>query len=148
MFCLPELNRIVLEQKIDDRLLYLANTWLLNKPNMTQGIELFRPFVCDAMLAPVLHDILRSDWIEERKERSGTNNELKLGVLQLKVCHKEQDRFHVICPRFNMLAHGQQCAQSHDHSDNLGKDETVRLHPLVCSAMCRGLCCRSHMYRM
>lgn len=79
---MPELNRIVLEQKNDDGLLYLANKWLLNKSNMNEGIELFGPFVCDAMLAPVLHDILRSDWIEERKELGETNNELKLGWAQ------------------------------------------------------------------
>lgn len=79
---MPELNRIVLEQKNDDGLLYLANKWLLNKNNMNEGIELFGPFVCDAMLAPVLHEILRSDWIEERKELADNNNELKLGWAQ------------------------------------------------------------------
>ena len=79
---LPELNRIVLEHKNDDGLLYLANKWLWNKENMTDGIELFGPFVCEAMLAPVLHVILRSDWIENRKELGETNNELKLGWAQ------------------------------------------------------------------
>lgn len=79
---MPELNRIVLEQKNDDGLLYLANKWLLNKNNMNEGIELFGPFVCDTMLAPVLHEILRSDWIEERKELADNNNELKLGWAQ------------------------------------------------------------------
>ena len=49
---------------------------------MNEGIELFGPFVCDAMLSPVLHEILRSDWIEERKEVLETNNELKLGWAQ------------------------------------------------------------------
>lgn len=79
---LPELNRIVLEQKNDDGLLYLANKWLSTRKNMNEGIELFGPFVCDAMLAPVLHKILRSDWIEERKELGETNNKLKLGWAQ------------------------------------------------------------------
>ncbi|KAJ7983465.1 hypothetical protein DPEC_G00378130 [Dallia pectoralis] len=56
---MPELNRIVLEQKNDDGLLYLANKWFSGKANMNEGIELFGPFVCDAMLAPVLHKLLR-----------------------------------------------------------------------------------------
>lgn len=75
---LPELNRILLQQKNHNRLLYLTNKWLLNKDNMNESIELFGPFACDAMLAPVLHKILRSDWMEERKERRGANNELTL----------------------------------------------------------------------
>lgn len=79
---LPELNRIVLEHKNDDGILYLANKWLLNKDNMNEGIELFGSFVCDALLAPVLHEILRSDWIKERKDLGETNNELKLGWAQ------------------------------------------------------------------
>lgn len=79
---LPELNRVVLEHKNDDGLLYLTNKWLSNKENMDEGIELFGAFVCDAMLAPVLHEILRSDWIEDRKEAGETNNELKLGWAQ------------------------------------------------------------------
>ena len=79
---LPHLNRIVLEQKNDDCLLYLTNKWLLNRNNRNEGIELFGPFVRDAMLAPVLHEILRSDWIQERKEMYETNNELKLGWAQ------------------------------------------------------------------
>ncbi|KAL0961663.1 hypothetical protein UPYG_G00353160 [Umbra pygmaea] len=73
---------MVLEQKNDDGLLYLANKWLLNRENVSQCIELFGPFACDAMLAPVLHEILRSDWIEERKELCETNNDLKLGWAQ------------------------------------------------------------------
>ena len=79
---LPELNRIVLEQKNDDGLLELTNKWLWNKENLGEGIEVFGAFVCDAMLAPVLHAILRSDWIEKRKELGETNNELKLGWAQ------------------------------------------------------------------
>ncbi|KAJ8009928.1 hypothetical protein DPEC_G00069250 [Dallia pectoralis] len=70
------------EQKNDDGLLYLANKWLSGKANMNEGIELFGRFVCDAMLAPVLHKLLRSDWLEERKELCETNNELKLGWAQ------------------------------------------------------------------
>ena len=49
---------------------------------MKEGIELFGPFVCDAMLAPLLHVILRSDWIEERKRLMETSNQLKLGWAQ------------------------------------------------------------------
>lgn len=79
---LPELNRVVLEQKNDDGLLYLVNKWLLNKENVNEGIELFGPFTCDAMLAPVLHEILRSEWITKRKDLGETNNELKLGWAQ------------------------------------------------------------------
>lgn len=76
---LPELNRIVLEQKNNDGLLHLVNRWLLNKENMNKAIELFGPFVCDAILTPLLHEILRSDRIEEHKVLGETSNELKLG---------------------------------------------------------------------
>ncbi|TKS64993.1 hypothetical protein D9C73_027785 [Collichthys lucidus] len=79
---LPELNRIVLEQKNDDGLLHLANKWLLHKENMNDAIEVFGPFACDAVLAPVLREILRSQWIDERKHLGETNNELKLGWAQ------------------------------------------------------------------
>lgn len=77
--CTPELNQIVLQQKNDDGLLYLLHRWSENDKHMKQGIELFGPFVCDAVLAPVLHYVLRSDWIEERKELEDSNNELQLG---------------------------------------------------------------------
>ncbi|KAE8287285.1 hypothetical protein D5F01_LYC13323 [Larimichthys crocea] len=79
---LPELNRIVLEQKNDDGLLHLANKWLSDKENMNDGIEVFGPFACDAVLAPVLGEILRSQWINERKDLGETSNELKLGWAQ------------------------------------------------------------------
>lgn len=79
---IPELNRMVIEQKNDDGLLYLTNKWLLSKESLSEAIELFGPFACDALLAPVLHKILRSSWIEARKEQHKANNALKLGWAQ------------------------------------------------------------------
>lgn len=49
---------------------------------MNEAIELFGPFACYAMLAPVLYEILHSDWIEEHKALGETSNELKLGWIQ------------------------------------------------------------------
>ncbi|KAK2813474.1 hypothetical protein Q5P01_000843 [Channa striata] len=79
---LPELNRMVLEQKNDDGLLRLMRTWLDRAQNADVGIETFGPFYCDAALAPVLHAILRSEWVEKRKRRCCSNCELKPGWAQ------------------------------------------------------------------
>ena len=117
MLCmhLPELNKIVIEQKNDDGLLYLANKWLLKKNNISEAIELFGPFACDAMLAPILHVILRSDWIKERKKLGENNNELKLGWAQefynwksvtVTRNHCMVFTHHRKCPNQNTRVHG------------------------------------------
>lgn len=79
---LPELNRMVLEQKNDDGLLHLTRECLVNVDNVSWAVQLFGAFACDALLAPVLHEILRSSWAKERKGLLDANNELKLGWAQ------------------------------------------------------------------
>lgn len=79
---LPELNRMVIEQKNDDGLLHLTREFLANADNVSWPVKLFGAFACDAMLAPVLHEILRSSWVKERKSMLDANNELKLGWAQ------------------------------------------------------------------
>ncbi|KAF0029330.1 hypothetical protein F2P81_018435 [Scophthalmus maximus] len=74
---LPELNRMVLEQKNDDGLLHIMMVWLARAENANAGLETFGPFFCDAALTPVLHDILRSKWVAKRKEHCGSNGQLK-----------------------------------------------------------------------
>lgn len=79
---LPELNRMVIEQKNDDGLLHLTREFLANADSVSWAVQLFGAFACDAMLAPVLHEILRSSWVKERKSMLDANNELKLGWAQ------------------------------------------------------------------
>lgn len=79
---LPELNRMVIEQKNDDGLLHLTRQFLANADTVSWAVKLFGAFSCDAMLAPVLHEILRSSWLKERKSTLDANNELKCGWAQ------------------------------------------------------------------
>ncbi|KAL3977643.1 CD58 antigen [Sarotherodon galilaeus] len=79
---LPELNRMVIEQKNDDGLIGLTWDCLADTDNLSWAVDLFGAFACDAMLAPVLHVILRSNWVKERKDTLDTNNDLKLGWAQ------------------------------------------------------------------
>lgn len=79
---LPELNRMVIEQKNDDGLLGLTRECLADTDNLSWAVDLFGAFACDAMLAPVLHVILRSSWVKERKDTLDANNDLKLGWAQ------------------------------------------------------------------
>ncbi|KAK7878290.1 hypothetical protein WMY93_031109 [Mugilogobius chulae] len=110
----PELNRAVLEQKNDDFLLQLTSEHLSGATSVSEAVELFGPFACDAILAPVLHKILRSEWIEKRKERLSTNNELKFGwaqefynwTLLAKGSSGSPVFGHVKCPMTQSIQHG------------------------------------------
>lgn len=79
---LPALHKLVLEQKNDDRLLYLVKTCVPQTETVSLAIDNFGVFACDAILAPVLHEILRSDWLRDQKLSDETHNELKLGWAQ------------------------------------------------------------------
>ena len=75
----PDLNRIVLEQKNDDGLLELVSKWVTDSNVITHSLETFGCFAADALLAPVLHTILRSQWLAERKARLELNNVMPYG---------------------------------------------------------------------
>ncbi|KAK5611383.1 hypothetical protein CRENBAI_017650 [Crenichthys baileyi] len=77
-----ELHRVMLEDKNDNGLLHLTSKLLLRKRNLTQGTRLFGLFVCDAILAPVLKHVLRSEWLERRKGERETDHILQLGWAQ------------------------------------------------------------------
>lgn len=122
---LPELNRVVLEQKNDDGLLHMVNTCLADKPNLSESIALFGPFACDALLAPVLHKILRSKWIENRKARCDAGNYLKLGWAQELY---DLTRLTIDKNRSRVFGRGQLCGTRHreegDAAD-VGSNTTV-----------------------
>lgn len=79
---LPALHKLVLEQKNDDGLLYLVNTCVQETEAVSLAVDTFGVFACDAILAPVLHEVLRSDWLRDRKLLDETHNELKPGWAQ------------------------------------------------------------------
>ena len=75
----PELNRTVLEQKNDDGLLELVSKWVTDSDVIKRGLETFGAFASDALLAPVLHTVLRSQWLSGRKARLELNNAMPRG---------------------------------------------------------------------
>ena len=75
----PDLNRIVLEQKNDDGLLELVSKWVTDSNVIKHSLETFGAFASDALLAPVLHTVLRSRWLAERKARLELNNVMPYG---------------------------------------------------------------------
>lgn len=111
---LPELNRMVIEQKNDDGLLGLIRDYLADTDNLSWAVDLFGAFACDAMLAPVLHVILRSSWVKERKDTLDTNNDLKLGWAQEFYDYKCVAKDARGCPMFTHLRDcGDACGNEH-----------------------------------
>lgn len=79
---LPALQKLVLEQKNDDRLLHLVSKYVQQSDAISLIIDMFGVFACDVILAPILHAVLRSDWLRSEKLSDETHNALKLGWAQ------------------------------------------------------------------